>query len=183
MQPWMIAVLIASIVVIAFVIWIIYDRNRSNRLRQRFGPEYDRAVTELGNRHRAEADLARREAHAKQIRDRQMNPLDRDRFLSQWKLCQAQFVDDPAGALERADELMVEAMRSRGYSADPNDRATDIAAGYPQHADRYRDACRILARHRSGEASTDELRTAFLHYRTLFDDLLGGYDETLRRAS
>ena len=91
--------------------------------------------------------------------------------------------DDPAGALERADELMVEAMRSRGYSVDPNDRATDIAAGYPQHADRYREACRILAQHRSGEASTDELRTAFLHYRTLFDDLLGGYDETLRRAS
>jgi hypothetical protein len=179
----MAAVLIASIVVIAFVVWALYDRNRSNRLRERFGPEYDRAVSEVGNRRRAESDLARREVHAKEIRDRQMNPLDRDRFLSQWKLCQAQFVDDPAGALERADALLVEAMASRGYSINPTDRATDIAAAYPQHADQYRDACRILAQHRSGEASTDELRTAFLHYRTLFDDLLGGYDEKLRRAS
>jgi hypothetical protein len=182
MQPWIIALLITSLVVVAAVIWFIYDRNRSNRLRERFGPEYDRAVTETGNRHRAESELARREIHARQIRDRQLNPLDRDKYVSQWKLCQAQFVDDPSGAVDRADTLLGEIMRTRGYSSENRQaRMTDIAAAYPQHANRYREACQIVARR--SEATTDELRTAFLHYRTLFDDLLGGYDEKLERAS
>jgi hypothetical protein len=184
MQPWMIAAVIAVIGVVAVVIWFTYDHNRRRHLRERFGPEYDRAVHEMGNRYRAEAELARREAHAKQIRNKQLNPLDRDKFLSQWKLCQAQFVDDPTGALDRADELLGDAMRARGYSVDtPFDRMTDIAAAYPQHANRYREACDIVGRHKRGELSTEELRTAFLHYRTLFDDMLGGYDEELKRAS
>ena len=118
------------------------------------------------------------------MRDRQLNPLDRDRFVSQWKLCQAQFVDDPVGAIDRADQLLGDVMRTRGYAADsPFDRMTDIAAAYPQHAGRYREACQIVGRQRTGETTTEELRTAFLHYRTLFDDLLGGYDEQLKRAS
>ena len=184
MEPWMIALIIAAIVVVAAVIWINYHRSRSRRLRQRFGPEYDRAVSESGNRHRAESELARREARAIEMRDRQLNPLDRDRFVSQWKLCQAQFVDDPVGALDRAEQLLGDVMRTRGYAADnPFDRMTDIAAAYPQHTGRYREACQIMGRQRTGETTTEELRTAFLHYRTLFDDLLGGYDEQLKRAS
>ena len=180
MQPWMIAVLVTTVVVVAFVAWLVYDRNRSKRLRDRFGPEYDRAVSEIGNRRRAESELVRREALANRIHGRRLNPLDREKYLSQWKLCQAQFVDDPAGAVVRADALVGEIMQTRGAT---NERMTDIVAAYPQHANRYREACQIVARHSRREASTEELRTAFLHYRTLFDDLLGGYDEKLERAS
>lgn len=184
MQPWMIGVVIAAIGVAALVAWFVYDRSRSQRLQQRFGPEYERTLRNIGSRRRAESELARREIHAKELRDRPLNPSDRERFLAEWKLCQAQFVDDPAGAVDRADELLVNIMRTRGYSADDlYERMTDIAAAYPSHADHYREAGHILARHRRGEASTEELRSALLHYRTLFDDLLGGYDEKLKQAS
>ena len=185
MQPWMIAIVVVSLVVIAAAVaWFLYDRRRSMRLREHFGPEYNRAILGTGSRRQAEAELARREALAKELRNRPLHPADRDRFLAEWKMCQAQFVDDPAAAVDRADQLLVEIMRTRGYATDnPYERMTDIAAAYPYHAAKYREAGEILARHRHAEASTEELRTAFLHFRTLFDDLLGGRDEELRQTS
>jgi|SoiMethySBSTD1v2_1073268.scaffolds.fasta_scaffold209932_3 hypothetical protein len=185
MENWMIVALIISVVVVlAVAAWVMSERNRSKHLQERFGPEYNWAVTEAGNRRHAEAELARREVRARHIREQRLSPSDRERFLSQWKLCQAQFVDDPSGAVDRADQLLVEIMRTRGYSTDNlHERMTDIAAAYPDHADHYREAGRILDRHNRDDASTEELRAAFLHYRTIFDDLLGGYDEELRRVS
>ena len=184
MEPWVIVVIVTSILIVAGIVWLSYERSRSQHLRTRFGPEYDRAVREFGSRRRAEMQLARREARARDLRNRHLKPADRDRLLEQWKLCQAQFVDDPAGALERAEQLLDDVMRTRGFSpGDPRYRMTDIAAAYPEHAGGYREACRIAAQQRSGETSTEELRSAFLHYRTLFDDLIGGYHEELRRVS
>jgi hypothetical protein len=183
MQPWII-VTMAVVIVVAIMGWLFYDQSRRSHLKERFGPEYDRTVAQTGNRHRAESELARREAHAREIRTQAMSLSDREKCLSQWKLCQAQFVDDPPGAVDRADQLLAEIMRTRGYSAvNPYERMMDIAAAYPHHAEHYREAGRILARHHKGEATTEELRTAFLHFRTLFDDLLGGYDERTRAAS
>lgn len=184
MEPWMIALIIASIVVVALIVWYAWDRNRSSRLKQRFGPEYNLAVTRTGSRRRAEAELAQREIKARQIREQRLSPSDRERFLAQWKLCQAQFVDDPSGAVNRADQLLAEIMQTRGYSTDNmHERMMEIAAAYPHHSEQYSEAVRILELHSRSEASTDQLRTAFLHYRTIFDDLLGGYDEELRRVS
>lgn len=183
MQTWMIVVIV-SVVVLAAAAWIIYDRRRSKRLQDRFGPAYDQTVSEIGNRRRAEAELEAREHRARQLRARPLNASDYEKFMSEWKLCQAQFVDDPAGAVDNADQLVAQIMRTRGYSADtPHGLVTDIAAAYPQHTERYRQACEIVARHRQSPVSTDQLRTAFLHYRALFDELLGGYDEKLKRAS
>jgi hypothetical protein len=180
----MIAVLVGVIVVVAAVGWYLYDQRRSMRLKEHFGPEYNRAVLSASNRRQAEAELARRETLAKELRERPLHPSDRERFLAEWKMCQAQFVDDPAGAVERADQLLVDIMRTRGYAIDnPYERMMDIAAAYPHHADQYRQAGEIIARHRRAEASTEDLRAAFLRYRTLFDDLLGGYNEELRQAS
>jgi len=171
-------------VVLAAGAWIIYDRRRSKRLQDRFGPAYDQTVSEIGNRRRAEAELEARERRARQLRTQPLNASDYKKYLSEWKLCQAQFVDDPAGAVDQADQLLVQIMRTRGYSADtPHGLVTDVAAAYPQHAERYRQAAQIIARHRQNPVSTDELRTAFLHDRALFEDLLGGYDEKLERAS
>jgi prophage tail gpP-like protein len=185
MEPWMIILIVAvAATVVAIMAWVITDRNRSRHLKEQFGPEYNWAITEAGNRRQAESQLARREIRAKQIREQRLSLADRDRFLSEWKLTQAQFVDDPSGAVERADELLAEIMRTRGYSTgNLHERMADIAAAYPLHADHYREAGKILERHTRGETSTDELRTAFLHYRTIFDDLLGGYDEEYRRVS
>jgi hypothetical protein len=182
METWMVIVLASVVVLIVGL--LVYDRTRSKRLRQRFGPAYDQTVSELGNRRRAEAQLQWRERHAIELRDRPMDPLDRERFLARWKQCQARFVDDPAGAVEEADELLAQVMRTRGYAADNlYERTTDIAAAFPHQAERYRQAGEIVERHRRSPLSTDNLRTAFLHYRDVFTDLIGGHDEKLRRAS
>src|SRR5262245_60518396 len=103
MQPWMIALFIGVLVALGVLVWFVYDQRRSSRLREHFGPEYNRAVLSTGSRRRAEADLARREEVARELRTRPLHSADRERFLAEWKMCQAQFVDDPAGAVRRAE--------------------------------------------------------------------------------
>jgi hypothetical protein len=177
-------ILFASVAVLTFVGWLIYDQHRTKRLQERFGPEYDRTVMGTGDRRVAESELEHREQHALELKARQLNFMDRQRFLSRWRRCQSQFVDDPAGALEEAEQVLTDVMRTRGYSTDnPYDRMADIAAAYPHHAERYRQAGQILAQNSRTAASTKELRTAFLYYRSLFEDLIGENDEELQRAS
>src|ERR1041384_6467468 len=122
MQVWqIIAICVAVVIVAAAVGWYIYQRNRSRHLRDRFGPEYDRRVIELGDRRRAESELARTEHRVRNVRPLQSS--DRLRFLDQWRLVQARFVDDPAGAVEEAEQIVVQIMRARGYATEnPYDR-------------------------------------------------------------
>jgi hypothetical protein len=177
-------ILFASVAVLTFVGWLIYDQHRTKHLQERFGPEYDRTVMGIGDRRVAESELEHREQHARELKARPINFMDRQRFLSRWKRCQSQFVDDPAGAVDEAEQVVTDVMRTRGYSTDnPYDRMTDIAAAYPHHAERYRQAGQILAQNSRTATSTKELRTAFLYYRSLFEDLIGENDEELQRAS
>jgi hypothetical protein len=184
-------IILAAIATVAVVAWILYDQHRTKKLRERFGPEYDRTVLEFGNQRRAEAELEKREAYAERMKTRSLAPATRHKFLTEWKLCQAQFVDDPAGAVEHADRLLAEIMDTRGYATENAYlRMTDIAAAYPLDADRYRQANRIVANSHRGDASTEDLRTAFLNYRILFNDLLAGDgvvegvdDEKYKRAA
>jgi len=107
----------------------------------------------------------------RELKSRPLNAMDRQRFSQQWMACQRMFVD-------------TDVIRTRGYAADDlHDRMSDIAEAYPEHADHYRVAGDIVARHRRGKASTEDLRNAFLHYRALFDEILGGQDEELKRVS
>jgi hypothetical protein len=183
MESWMIVVVMSAVALLALS-WIVYDRRRSKQLQERFGPAYDQTVSEIGNRREAEAQLRYRETHARKLRARPMADSDRERFVAQWKQCQALFVDDPAGAVDEAHELLVRVMRTRGFAADNlNGRSADIAAAYPQHAERYREASEILERDRRSPVSTRSLRKAFLDYRDLFDDLVGNYDEELQRVA
>ena len=185
MQTWQIvAICVAAIAVLAAVGWVMYDRSRSRRIRDHFGPEYDRRVTELGNRRRAESELAHREARVLELKSRPLSISDRTRFSDEWRMCQARFVDDPAGAVDDADRLVGEIMRARGYAMDdPSERLSDVCAAYPDRASDYRQANDSLASHLGGQASTEDLRKAFVHFRSLFDQMLGGQDEELKRVS
>jgi len=180
-----VAIVITAVVVIGAIGWLIYTRKRSERLRGHFGPEYDRRVTELqGNRRRAEAELTEREARVQKLKLQPLSSVDHAKFVEEWRICQARFVDDPAEAVDCADELLSDIMHARGYTIDErSDRLADLCAAYPRRASDFRDANDILTKHRRGAASTEDLRVAFVHFRSLFDEMLGGHDEELKRAS
>jgi hypothetical protein len=186
MELWQIvAIVIAAIVILEAIGWLIYTRKRSERLRGHFGPEYDRRVTELhGDRRSAESELTEREARVQKLKLRPLSTSDRSTFVEQWRIGQARFVDDPVGAVNDADQLVSDIMHARGYTIDErNDRVADLCAAYPTRASDFREANDVLIKHRRGTASTEDLRRAFVHFRSLFDEMLGGHDEELRRVS
>ena len=184
LQPWSISIGVAAVVIAIVVGLLIYGRAHTQHLRERFGSEYDRRVAAVGNRWRAEAELAYREARVVQIKNHPLNESDRAKFMEAWRLCQSRFVDDPAGAVEDADRLVTEIMRAQGDAVNHDyDRITDVCAAYPERAADFRAANDILTEHRRGPASTEDLRKAFLHFRALVDDMLQGQDEDLQRAA
>jgi|SRR5580692_10731991 hypothetical protein len=166
------AVLIVAL--IAVVAWASAQRRRreSLRLQQRFGPEYVRLVNELG-RAKAEAELAARE---KRVASLTLNPLaaaDAAKFRAAWLAIQARFVDDPKASVVEADHLVYDLMAKRGYPmGDFERRAADISVDHPAVVSNYRAARAIALRDERGEASTEELRKAVVHYRALFEELL-----------
>jgi len=187
MQSWQMAatgVAIAIVIIALSAAWWIHRRNRTKDLRQRFGPEYDRRIAALGSRSRAERELAGSQLRVEKSRFHSLNPSDRMMFLYSWRLCQSQFVDDPAGALDAADSIVTNLMRMRGYAVDsPDDRQADVCAAYPKLAAPYREANEIRLRHKQGIASTRELRTAFVNLRSLFDELVGEPEVEQKQAS
>lgn len=173
MPGWEIGLIAAVIILAAVVAWLLLDRRRSLRLRSRFGPEYERMVRQEGDRRRAENELERREKRVERLHVHPLLARDRDRFLAEWRADQARFVDDPAGAVTEADRLVQEVMRQRGYPvADFDQRVEDISVDHPHLVQNYRAARELVARHRRGEASTEDLRKALVYYRGLFDELL-----------
>ena len=157
----------------AIVAWVLMQRQRSERLRQRFGPEYTRAVDELGGRTKAEAELARREERVARLNITALAPADATRFSQAWNALQSRFIDNPKGVVAEADHLVRELMLKRGYPmGDFERRAADISVDHPGIVTTYRMAQAIAVRNESGEADTEELRKAVVHYRKLFDELL-----------
>ena len=167
---------IAAVVILALVaiaVWLWNQKQQSRRLEQRFGPEYKRAVDQFGSRPKAEAELKTREKRVEKLDIVPLAPADAERFRQDWKVLQGRFVDNPKGALLEADQLVRELMLKRGYPmADFEHRAADISVDHPAVVDHYRAAQEIAARDRRGEADTEDLRKAVVHYRALFDDLL-----------
>jgi hypothetical protein len=167
-------VIIVGIIVVAAIAFFMLQRQRSDRLRQRFGPEYDRAVCESGSTRRAESQLHQREERVQKFNIRPLAPADRDRFLARWTQVQSRFVDDPRGAVIEADQLIAEVMSLRGYPiADFETSATDLSVDHPLVVEHYRAGHALAERQSRGQATTEDLRQAMVHYRTLFDDLLG----------
>jgi len=172
-------VVIVAIVVIAGLIWS--RRHRSAHLRDRFGPEYDHAIAYEGGRSKAEAELAKREKRVSKLDIRPLEPAARMKFIDRWKDVQARFVDDPARAVADADGLLGEVMTARGYPvSDFEQRAGDISVDHPVVVEHYHKAHEIAVRHGRGEATTEDLRQAMIHYRALFDNLVGAHAPAAR---
>lgn len=170
----LVAVLGAVIVVLlVLLVWSLGQRQRSASLRERFGPEYEHTVEELGDRQKAEAELA---ARAKRVQSFDVHPLtveQRNRFAQAWRNVQASFVDDPQGSAREADRLVTEVMNARGYPmGDFEQRAADISVDHADIVQNYRAAHDIAVRNSQGKASTEDLRQALVYYRNLFNELL-----------
>ncbi len=173
MHSSVIALIVTLAIVAVAVCWIVIRKRRSDHLRKRFGPEYDRMTREHGNQRRAEAALETREKRVERLHIHPLTQKDRDHFVQAWLADQARFVDDPKGAVTEADRLVGEVMKARGYPvSDFEQRVADISVDHPHVVENYRAAAEIAERHRQGEATTEDLRQAMVYYRELFDDLL-----------
>jgi hypothetical protein len=179
--------IIVAIVVIAALAAVgvaLARRRRTERLQSRFGPEYERVVSESGDQRRAEAELQDRFSRRQQFEIRELDPASRERYGERWRHAQAHFVDQPAAAIAEADALVIEVMRERGYpvAGEFEQRAADVSVDHPAVVEHYRAAHRISSDATDGRASTEDLRQAMVHFRALFDELLGKQDRQTTRA-
>jgi hypothetical protein len=167
---------VGAIVLVAIVAAIVVAIRaaRSRELEKRFGPEYERAVRERGDRAEAERELAARQARVRKFHIEELPAGARDRYTEEWRTVQTRFVDQPRAAVVDADHLVASVMRDRGYPMENfEQRAADISPDHPDVVEDYRVAHGIALRSERGQVSTEDLRQAMQHYRTLFDDLLG----------
>ena len=170
---WIIIAAAAALVVLAAIAAAWARKRRSGGLRERFGPEYERTVAERGKRSEAEGELAERERKREKVDIVPLSPQSRQQYGDAWRNVQARFVDDPGGTVGDADRLVTDVMRERGYPIDDFDqRAADVSVDHPEVVENYRAAHSIYVTHERGNADTEELRQAFVHYRALFEELL-----------
>jgi hypothetical protein len=182
-----------SVLIIALVVVVVAGiaaflwrrKRRTERLRTQFGgAEYARAVEEGGNRRHAEAGLEERTQRVEAFHVRPLSAGDRARFVESWHGVQARFVDGPAGAVTEADQLLGDVMSARGYPVSAfEQRAADISVDHPLVLENYRTAHEIALRQVRGQANTEELRQAMVHYRTLFEELVGEPEMPLTKAA
>jgi hypothetical protein len=180
----MMAIAILVAVGVVFAVWMVVRRRRTMALREKFGPEYDRVLQSTGKPSEAERELLERERRVSSFALRPLTAEDAERFSASWRTVQARFVDDPRTAVIDADRLIGDVMRARGYPVEePHRRLDDLSVEHAQVVNHYRDANAIMARHERGEASTEDLRQAMVHFRALFDELVAAPHRISRRAS
>jgi hypothetical protein len=176
LDPQLIVITVAAIVIIAAMLVWLYVRNRRRTtagLRQKFGSEYDRVVLAHGSERKAESKLEDREKRVEKLKIRDLDPTERERYSKQWEVVQSRFVDSPKGAVAEADDLVSSVMKSRGYPvSDFDQRADDISVDHPGLVENYRSAHEIALRLGKDQATTEDLRTAMIHYRSLFEELV-----------
>src|SRR5262245_2609561 len=182
MQMRLAVVVVAALVAIA--VWLLMKRRKTAALRARFGPEYDRLLHSTKSPAQAERELEERERRVGAFSLRSLPKEEADRFASSWRTVQARFVDDPRTAVNEADRLIEEVMRARGYPVeDTSHRLEDLSVEHGAVVNHYRSGREIVVRHGRGEASTEDLRNAMVHFRALFDELVGAHRGDVRRAS
>jgi hypothetical protein len=180
-----VAAVAVIVVALAVAAWAYSSRRRRERLKERFGPEYDRTVQEVGSPGKAEAVLQERAARVSRFNLRKLTPAQADAFAREWRRIQAHFVDNPDDAVREADALVSQVMAARGYPLEDFDtRAADLSVDHPRVVENYRTARTLALRRERGEAGTEELRQAVVNYRELFEDLLEVHEPAVhRRAS
>jgi hypothetical protein len=168
-------ILIAAVAVllIAAIVMSIRKKQRTKQLQSQFGPEYDRTIGSADNKRKAEAELAARQERREQLDIRPLSSAARERYTTQWQTVQAQFVDNPTGAVASADMLIQSVMADRGYPVDDfESRAADVSVDHPHVVENYREGHRLSEQSANGNGSTEDLRQAMRHYRALFDELV-----------
>jgi hypothetical protein len=174
--PTQVLVVVAVILLLSagIAIWAFSGKRRTQRLQAQYGSaEYNRTVRAGGSRRQAESLLDKRAERVETLNIRPLAPGDRARFVESWARVQARFVDGPGSAVTEADQLLGDVMSTRGYPmSDFEQRVADISVDHPQVLDNYRAAHQGALRQSRGEASTEDLRKAMIHFRTLFDDLV-----------
>jgi hypothetical protein len=174
-------VAIVVLLVLAALSMFITRQQRTKRLRERFGPEYDRALIDAGDRRKAEDMLEQRLQHVKTLNIRPLSAEETDGFIHRWKMIQAEFVDAPLAAIQKANQLIKEAMYARGYPVeDFEQRAADISVQHPELVEEYR-GLRMIAvtGGGDGELTTEDLRQAMVHVRALFEELVGNTNDSV----
>jgi hypothetical protein len=166
-------ILFAVLVLLAVAALFILRKRKSDQLKQRFGPEYDRVVQQHGNTSKAETVLSEREKRVEKFAIHPLPAGDRERYADEWAGVQRRFVDDPSMAVTEADKLVTRVMTARGYPmGDFEQRAADVSVSYPGVVQNYRSARTIVVGHGNGQSTTESLRQAMVYFRSLFDELL-----------
>jgi hypothetical protein len=174
MSPVAVIILIIVIVVVLAAIAFGVQRSRRKKLQNTFGPEYDRVVADTGSRADAEKELRERERRHAELELKPLSPESQARYAAAWEEVQIQFVDNPEHAVTTADDLVTRLIGERGYpTGDYDDQLANLSVEHARTLGHYRDAHDISLRNQRGEASTEDLRQALVHYRSLFADLLG----------
>lgn len=174
MHTWFwIVIALAVVVAVLAVVWTGIRTNRSKKLHEQFGSEYDRVAADAPTKREAESELRERRRRREQLDIRPLEPDERETYRRRWLAIQAEFVDDPSKSVAKADSLIQNVMRDRGYPVDDFDtRAADLSVDHPDVVENYRAGHGIAVAHERGKATTDDLRKAVQHYRALFDELV-----------
>jgi hypothetical protein len=174
MATWLwVVIIVIAIAFLALAAMAIARQRRAEELRRGFGPEYERTVARTGDEATAQADLLDRQRRHEALELHRLDPRARMRFVDAWQTTQAEFVDDPAHAIQDADRLIQSVMRDRGYPVeDFDDRAAIISVDHPVVVERYRRAHAIALGNAGGDGDTEALRQALQDYRALFDELV-----------
>lgn len=174
MEPIVVIALVVVLLLIAAAAYAASQRKKREHLRERFGPEYERTVERSDSTREAERDLAEREQFRDQLRLRELSPAERDRYCQQWDSVQSSFVDRPEAAVREADTLVGQVMRDRGYPVDDFETQADlVSVDHPEIVSHYRRAHEVAVRNDRDGTTTEDRREAFVHFRALFDNLLG----------
>jgi hypothetical protein len=172
MATWIVIVIVV-VVVLLIAALVAVPAMRRRRLQQQFGPEYGRTVESTGDRRAAERDLRERTERRKELEIRPLDPVAREGYAQRWRSTQERFVDAPAQAVDEADTLVQQVMRDRGYPVgDFEQQARDVSVDHAGVVTEYHAAHDISVQSARGEATTEQLREAMVHYRTLFAELL-----------
>jgi len=168
-----VVIVVGAVLVLAAIVWQVMKQQRTRGLRGQFGPEYERTVSSADSKREAESELAARRKRVESFEIRPLSAEQRARYSDDWQAVQAQFVDEPEGAVVRADALIQSVMADRGYPMENfEQRAADVSVDHPRVVENYRNGHRLFEKTRNGDGTTEDLRQAMQSYRKLFEELV-----------